>query len=145
MTSESRLRRTLRGNQQVNGWATICRCLLPQRLYPLCDNSRFAGGSIFLFNRKAVRFFRKDGHNWRKKADGKTVRETHEKLKAGFLPGYCELGLGSYSRSILENLILLQVGNMDILNCYYAHADQEHGQQVLSTSFRCHLKLASCI
>jgi CG-1 domain len=39
------------------------------------------GGSIFLFDRKAVRFFRKDGHNWRKKADGKTVRETHEKLK----------------------------------------------------------------
>ena len=29
-----------------------------------------------------MRFFRKDGHNWRKKSDGKTVRETHEKLKA---------------------------------------------------------------
>ena len=40
-----------------------------------------AGGLLFLFNRKAVRFFRKDGHEWRKKADGKTVRETHEKLK----------------------------------------------------------------
>ena len=39
------------------------------------------GGSLFLFDRRAVRFFRKDGHNWRKKADGKTVRETHEKLK----------------------------------------------------------------
>lgn len=41
-----------------------------------------AGGAVFLFNRKTVRFFRKDGHNWRKKSDGKTVRETHEKLKA---------------------------------------------------------------
>jgi hypothetical protein len=41
------------------------------------------GGSLFLFDRRAVRFFRKDGHNWRKKADGKTVRETHEKLKVG--------------------------------------------------------------
>lgn len=40
------------------------------------------GGAIFLFNRKTVRFFRKDGHSWRKKSDGKTVRETHEKLKA---------------------------------------------------------------
>jgi hypothetical protein len=29
-----------------------------------------------------VRFFRKDGHNWQKKRDGKTVKETHEKLKA---------------------------------------------------------------
>ncbi|BDA47093.1 probable calmodulin-binding transcription activator 2 at N-terminal half [Coccomyxa sp. Obi] len=53
------------------------------------------GGSLFLFNRKTVRFFRKDGHDWRKKSDGKTVRETHEKLK---------------------------VGNKEILNCYYAHA-----------------------
>ena len=44
---------------------------------------RLAGGSLFLFNRKSVRFFRKDGHDWRKKADGKTVRETHEKLKVG--------------------------------------------------------------
>jgi hypothetical protein len=42
---------------------------------------RPAGGSLFLFNRKSVRFFRKDGHDWRKKSDGKTVRETHEKLK----------------------------------------------------------------
>lgn len=42
-----------------------------------------AGGSVFLFDRRAVRFFRKDGHSWRKKADGKTVRETHEKLKVG--------------------------------------------------------------
>ena len=41
-----------------------------------------AGGCLYLFDRRAVRFFRKDGHNWRKKADGKTVRETHEKLKA---------------------------------------------------------------
>lgn len=41
-----------------------------------------SGGTVYLFDRRAVRFFRKDGHNWRKKADGKTVRETHEKLKA---------------------------------------------------------------
>ncbi len=41
----------------------------------------YAGGLLFLFNRKSVRFFRKDGHEWRKKSDGKSVRETHEKLK----------------------------------------------------------------
>lgn len=39
------------------------------------------GGSLFLFDRKALRYFRKDGHRWRKKKDGKTVREAHEKLK----------------------------------------------------------------
>jgi hypothetical protein len=38
-------------------------------------------GSLFLFDRKQCRFFRKDGHTWRKKADGKSVNETHEKLK----------------------------------------------------------------
>ena len=42
-----------------------------------------------------MRFFRKDGHDWQKKKDGKTVRETHEKLK---------------------------VGNVELLNCYYTHA-----------------------
>lgn len=41
----------------------------------------YAGGSVFLFDRKVLRYFRKDGHNWRKKRDGKTVKEAHEKLK----------------------------------------------------------------
>nr|GMC91285.1 calmodulin-binding transcription activator 1 [Ipomoea batatas] len=36
---------------------------------------------MFLFDRKVLRYFRKDGHNWRKKKDGKTVKEAHEKLK----------------------------------------------------------------
>lgn len=53
-----------------------------------------SGGSLFLFNRKAVRFFRKDNHSWRKKADGKTVRETHEKLKVEFAV-YSALSLSS--------------------------------------------------
>jgi hypothetical protein len=39
------------------------------------------GGSLLLFDRKVLRYFRKDGHNWRKKKDGKTVKEAHEKLK----------------------------------------------------------------
>jgi hypothetical protein len=39
------------------------------------------GGSVYLFDRKILRYFRKDGHNWRKKKDGKTIKEAHEKLK----------------------------------------------------------------
>jgi calmodulin-binding transcription activator len=39
------------------------------------------GGSLFLFDHKILRYFRKDGHNWRKKKDEKTVKEAHEKLK----------------------------------------------------------------
>ncbi|KAK7306382.1 hypothetical protein VNO77_44319 [Canavalia gladiata] len=56
-----------------------------------------AGGSMFLFNKRVMRFFRKDGHNWRKKKDGRTVGEAHERLK---------------------------VGNVEILNCYYAHGEK---------------------
>ncbi|XAR48191.1 hypothetical protein NMG60_11030928 [Bertholletia excelsa] len=54
-------------------------------------------GSLFLFNKRVLRFFRKDGHNWRKKRDGRTVGEAHERLK---------------------------VGNAEVLNCYYAHGEQ---------------------
>ncbi|RWR74498.1 calmodulin-binding transcription activator 4-like protein [Cinnamomum micranthum f. kanehirae] len=54
-------------------------------------------GALFLFNRRVLRFFRKDGYSWRKKKDGRTVGEAHERLK---------------------------VGNVDALNCYYAHGEQ---------------------
>ncbi|KAJ8458061.1 hypothetical protein OPV22_030987 [Ensete ventricosum] len=54
-------------------------------------------GSLFLFNRKILRFFRKDGYMWRKKKDGRTIGEAHERLK---------------------------VGNVDALSCYYAHGEQ---------------------
>ena len=40
-----------------------------------------AGGACFLYDRSVVRLFRSDGHSWRKKPDGRAVRETHEKLK----------------------------------------------------------------
>nr|XP_043631412.1 calmodulin-binding transcription activator 4 [Erigeron canadensis] len=53
-------------------------------------------GSLFLFNKRVLRFFRKDGHSWRRKKDGRTVGEAHERLK---------------------------VGNVEALNCYYAHGE----------------------
>ncbi|KAL5717515.1 hypothetical protein ACHQM5_010501 [Ranunculus cassubicifolius] len=53
-------------------------------------------GSLFLFNKRVLRFFRKDGHSWRKKRDGRTVGEAHERLK---------------------------VGTAEALNCYYAHGE----------------------
>ncbi|XP_044479128.1 calmodulin-binding transcription activator 3-like [Mangifera indica] len=59
-------------------------------------------GSLFLFDRKVLRYFRKDGHNWRKKKDGKTVKEAHERLKAG---------------------------SIDVLHCYYAHGEENEGFQ----------------
>ncbi|TXG67142.1 hypothetical protein EZV62_008417 [Acer yangbiense] len=56
-----------------------------------------SGGSVFLFNKRVLRFFHKDGHNWCKKKDSRAVGEAHERLK---------------------------VGNAEALNCYYAHGEQ---------------------
>ena len=58
----------------------------------------FIGGSLFLFDRKVLRYFRKDGHSWRKKKDGKTVREAHEKLKV----------CGFHFRQVMANYIGLR-------------------------------------
>ncbi|KAJ4715747.1 Calmodulin-binding transcription activator 2 [Melia azedarach] len=52
-------------------------CLSPE------PPNRPPSGSLFLFDRKVLRYFRRDGHNWRKKKDGKTVKEAHETIKAG--------------------------------------------------------------
>ncbi|KAL5782177.1 hypothetical protein ACOSP7_007206 [Xanthoceras sorbifolium] len=59
----------------------------------LCNSKHFSinakpvnlpkSGTIVLFDRKMLRNFRKDGHNWKKKKDGKTVKEAHEHLKVG--------------------------------------------------------------
>lgn len=42
------------------------------------------GGSLFLFNKRVLRYFRKDGHSWRRKKDGRTVGEAHERLKVHY-------------------------------------------------------------
>ena len=65
--------------------------------------SRPPSGSLFHFDRRLVRHFRRDGHAWRTKADGRTTRETHEKLRKG---------------------------SPDALNCYYAHSAAKDGLQV---------------
>ncbi|XWS08437.1 hypothetical protein CRYUN_Cryun40dG0002500 [Craigia yunnanensis] len=59
-------------------------------------------GSLYLFDRKTNRYFRKDGHDWRKKKDGKAVKEAHEKLK---------------------------IGSVDVLHCYYAHGQFDENFQ----------------
>ena len=40
-----------------------------------------AGGTLIIYSRRYVNRFRQDGHLWQKKADGKTLRESHEKLR----------------------------------------------------------------
>lgn len=79
--------------------AEICEILRNHQKFQISAEppSRPSSGSLFLFDRKVLRYFRKDGHNWRKKKDGKTVKEAHEKLK---------------------------VGSVDVLHCYYAHGEE---------------------
>ncbi|CAI9761710.1 unnamed protein product [Fraxinus pennsylvanica] len=56
-----------------------------------------ASGSLYLFNKRVLKYFRKDGHSWRRRRDQRTIAEAHERLK---------------------------VGNAEVLNCYYAHGLQ---------------------
>ncbi|KAL0421577.1 UNVERIFIED_CONTAM: Calmodulin-binding transcription activator 4 [Sesamum latifolium] len=56
-----------------------------------------ASGSLYLFNKRVLKFFRKDGHRWRRRKDQRTIAEAHERLK---------------------------VGNVEALNCYYAHGEE---------------------
>ncbi|XP_014516371.1 calmodulin-binding transcription activator 2 [Vigna radiata var. radiata] len=90
-----------------NRWlrpAEICEILCNYRMFHITSEppNRPPSGSLFLFDRKVLRYFRKDGHNWRKKKDGKTVKEAHEKLK---------------------------VGSVDVLHCYYAHGEENENFQ----------------
>ncbi|XP_011020352.1 PREDICTED: calmodulin-binding transcription activator 5 isoform X2 [Populus euphratica] len=70
------------------------RWLRPNEIHAmLCNHKYFTinvkpvnlpmSGTIVFFDRKMLRNFRKDGHNWKKKKDGKTVKEAHEHLKVG--------------------------------------------------------------
>lgn len=74
---------------------------------------------MFLFDRAAVRFFRKDGFAWRKKPDGRTVRETHEKLKVLSVSSLIMHGNGCHTYPCLPP----QVNDKEALHCYYAHTD----------------------
>ncbi|XP_078164886.1 calmodulin-binding transcription activator 3-like isoform X5 [Carex rostrata] len=78
--------------------AEICEILKNYKKFRIAPEppNRPQSGSLFLFDRKVLRYFRKDGHNWRKKKDGKTIKEAHERLKAG---------------------------SVDVLHCYYAHGE----------------------
>ncbi|KAI3696571.1 hypothetical protein L6452_28946 [Arctium lappa] len=78
--------------------AEICEILSNYHKFQLRSSppANPPAGSLFLFDRKVLRYFRKDGHRWRKKKDGKIVKEAHEKLKAG---------------------------SVDVLHCYYAHGE----------------------
>ncbi|KAM3384206.1 hypothetical protein ACQJBY_008703 [Aegilops geniculata] len=82
----------------------ICQILSNYKKFSIAPEppNRPPSGSLFLFDRKILRYFRKDGHIWRKKKDGKTVKEAHEKLK---------------------------VGSVDVLHCYYAHGEENENFQ----------------
>ncbi|XP_040384011.1 calmodulin-binding transcription activator 3-like isoform X1 [Oryza brachyantha] len=84
--------------------AEICEILKNYRSFRIAPEppNRPQSGSLFLFDRKVLRYFRKDGHNWRKKKDGKTVKEAHERLKSG---------------------------SIDVLHCYYAHGEENENFQ----------------
>jgi hypothetical protein len=76
-----------------------------------------SGGSLFLFDRKVLRYFRKDGHNWRKKKDGKTVKEAHERLKVSIL-GYLNQASLSQCLCLLANVFYSAAEALFIFKIY---------------------------
>nr|CAB3454335.1 unnamed protein product [Digitaria exilis] len=59
------------------------RWFRPNEIYAvLANHARFKVHAQPI-DKPVVRNFRKDGHTWKKKKDGKTVQEAHEKLKIG--------------------------------------------------------------
>ncbi|CAB4290435.1 unnamed protein product [Prunus armeniaca] len=44
-----------------------------------------SSGSLFLFNKRVLRFFRRDGHHWRKKKDGRTLVKHMNDLRSEML------------------------------------------------------------
>ena len=58
-----------------------------------------AGGTLLLFNKKQTPHFRVDGHNWAKKRNGISIKESHEKLRVNseFVLSCC------YSRAADDN------------------------------------------
>ncbi|KAL0431939.1 UNVERIFIED_CONTAM: Calmodulin-binding transcription activator 3 [Sesamum radiatum] len=94
--------------------AEICEILQNYKKFRIAPEppNRPPSGSLFLFDRKVLRYFRKDGHNWRKKRDGKTVKEAHERLKNKHL-----------------EVNGFQAGSVDVLHCYYAHGEENENFQ----------------
>ncbi|OMO83481.1 IQ motif, EF-hand binding site [Corchorus capsularis] len=80
--------------------AEVCEILINHAKFRVLDKPQFMppAQSMLLFDRHAFRYFRKDGHKWKRKSDGKTIKEAHEKLK---------------------------VGGEDVLHCYYAHGEDD--------------------
>ncbi|KAG6475190.1 hypothetical protein ZIOFF_064408 [Zingiber officinale] len=94
--------------------AEICEILRNHQNFRIAPEppNKPSSGSLFLFDRKVLRYFRKDGHNWRKKKDGKTVREAHERLKVSDSGQACNVA-----------------GSIDVLHCYYAHGEENENFQ----------------
>jgi hypothetical protein len=76
-------------------------CILFTCLYSIFVCS--TGGSLFLYNRRVNRYFRRDGHTWRRKKDGRTVGEAHERLKVYFM-----FSLYFYSVNISKHTIFVK-------------------------------------
>ncbi|GKV13004.1 hypothetical protein SLEP1_g24083 [Rubroshorea leprosula] len=79
--------------------AEICEILRNNETLQISSepSNKPPSGSLFLFDRNVTRYFRKDGHNWQRKENGKLAKEGHKKLKAG---------------------------SIDVLHCYYALGEE---------------------
>jgi len=86
-------------------------------------------GALFLFNKRVVKF-RKDGVNWRKQKDGKTVRESHEKLKVGGVKVLsCCYTRSADNPSFQRRIYWLLDGDANVVLVHYLTLEKELGKE----------------
>ncbi|KAF3785594.1 Calmodulin-binding transcription activator 3 [Nymphaea thermarum] len=123
--------------------AEVCEILRNYRKFQIAPDppNKPPGGSLFLFDRKVLRYFRKDGHNWRKKKDGKTVREAHERLKAVLMSCIATMLMVKKMRTFREEVIGCSKSESLIMIFFYLRAPN----LVDLSSLQCQSTSTSCL
>ena len=92
---------------------------------------------MLLYNKRVLKFFRKDGHQWKRKKDGRAIAEAHERLKVSLLLQFVAMlmyfcfqvilfaTLDMFFKVAYDVCLCEQVGNVEALQCYYAHGELE--------------------
>ncbi|EFJ28495.1 hypothetical protein SELMODRAFT_411325 [Selaginella moellendorffii] len=101
----------------------VCDILRNYQSYGFDLNSvppnRPASGSLFLFDRKAVRCFRKDGHNWKKEG------QAHERLKSGSIDVlHCYYARGEEDPNFQRSYWVLEGAYEHIVLVHYLQVHQ---------------------
>ncbi|PRQ48646.1 putative transcription factor CG1-CAMTA family [Rosa chinensis] len=109
----------------------------------MAESQRLLGGSLFLVDRKKVKHYKRDGHNWRKKKDGKTVMEGNEKLKVGHVHKLrCYYAPGEENKNFKRRIYsMLEEDLKHIVLVHYREEESTSGVLLFNGTFLWHVYL----